>query len=264
MKLPHEENPEPIQRRRKAPLQVLYQDEQLYAVIKPAGLSTASDRWDSEAPTVTSELWKLLQQHDPGAARPHLVHRLDKDTSGVMIFARQRPAQEDLRRQFQERKVEKTYLALVKGCLHEKRGSIEIQVSEDPRRAGKMQVVSQGGRACRTAYQVLEEFRGVSWVRLFPLTGRTHQIRVSLCSIGHPLAVDALYGDAAPIRISNLKRNYRTGRGRTEQPLMARLTLHAESLTLRHPGHGERLTLEAPLPADLRATLKQLRKWAAL
>ena len=238
----------------------IHADSDLHVIGKPAGWSTVSERWDPQAPTAVRELWKVWQKDDADALKPHIVHRLDKDTSGLLVFARHRDAQAELRRQFREREVKKCYLALVAGIPRDREGNIEIEIGPDPRRPGKMRQVRHGGKKCETRYEVVEHFRDLSWVRLHPTTGRTHQIRVSLASIGHPVAIDPLYGSADPVFLSRYKRRYRSSG--PERPLVERLTLHAESLTFTHPSKGEVMTLRAPLPRDLAATLRQLQRWA--
>ena len=246
---------------RRPPIETLFDDADLHAIAKPAGLATVSERWNPAAPTVLGELWKRWQRGDPKAPRPHVIHRLDKDTTGVLLFARNRDAQVEVRRQFRERTVRKSYLALALGCPSPEQGAVEIEVVPDPHHPSRMKTVRRGGKACVTEYEVIEVFRDLSLVRLHPLTGRTHQIRVSLQFIGHPCAVDPLYGGREELRVSEWKRDYRSGRGRAERPIIDRVTLHAERIEIVHPTSGEPLVIESSLPADLTATLRQLRRW---
>ncbi|MGE3164817.1 MAG: RluA family pseudouridine synthase, partial [Planctomycetota bacterium] len=167
-------------RKRQRAIETLYEDAHLHAIQKPAGLSTVDDRWDPDADTVIDVLWRAWLKTDPTAPRPHVVHRLDRDTTGVIIFARHREAQRALREQFRRRTTHKTYVALAQGCPQPAAGTIEIQIDDDMRRAGRMRQVKRGGKECVTHYQVIETFRGYSWVELRPITGRTHQIRISL------------------------------------------------------------------------------------
>lgn len=242
----------------------LFRDSHLHAIAKPAGVATVSERWDRQLPTAIELLWEEWQAEDPNALRPHVIHRLDKDTTGVLLFACHRDAQAEVRRQFRERQVQKRYLALVRGAPVPRAGTVEIEVAEDPRKAGRMRVVKRGGKACATHYETIEEFRDLALVRLAPHTGRTHQIRVSLASIGTPCAIDPLYGGAEALFLSAWKRGYKRGRGEPERPVIDRLTLHAESLEIRHPETGEPLRIEAPLPRDLEVTLKHLRRYDAV
>ncbi|MEM7164249.1 MAG: RluA family pseudouridine synthase [Planctomycetota bacterium] len=242
------------------PIAIIFEDADLCAIDKPAGWSTVSERWDPNAVPMMDGLWAIWQKQDPDAPRPHVVHRLDKDTTGLLLFARNRDAQAAVRRQFRERVVQKSYLALAVGVPPVDSGVIEIAIDEDPRKAGRMRVVQRGGKECSTAYEIVERFEGYSLIRLRPKTGRTHQVRISLQHIGTPCAADPVYGDGAALYSSQWIRGYRKGRGREERPLLARTALHAETLALEHPA-GQQLELAAALPKDLEVTLKQLRKW---
>jgi 23S rRNA pseudouridine1911/1915/1917 synthase len=243
-------------------LGLLHDDADLTAIDKPPGLTSISERWDREAPTAIDLLWRIWQGSEPDAPRPHVVHRLDKDTSGVLLFARHAAAQGDLRRQFRERTVEKRYFALTSGTPSPPEGCCEISVEKDPGRPGRMRLARRGGKACRTEYRTLAVHGTHSWVELHPLTGRTHQIRITLRELGAPCVSDLLYGDGEPLWLSKVKPGYRATRGEPERPLLGRLGLHAASLALSHPGSGEPLRIESPLPKDLRATLTQLERWA--
>lgn len=247
-------------RPRRQRLEVLLQDDDVCAIAKPPGLATVSERWDKNATTIVDELWNLWRKDDPDAPRPYVVHRLDRDTTGVLLFARHADAQQELRRQFREREVHKQYLALTVGCPSPPQGTVEIRLDDDPRKAGKMRVVPRGGKDCTTHFSVEEVFDGFGWVALQPKTGRTHQIRVTLEHLGTPCAVDPLYGGAKALFASKWIRNYKLGRGREERPLIDRVTLHAAQITVTHPSTGAPLSIAAPLPKDLSATLKQLRR----
>ncbi len=240
-----------------APISVLYRDEHFWAIDKPAGFATVSERWQPDAETLIAALWREWQKRDPEALKPHVVHRLDKDTPGVLIFACHRDAQVELRRQFQNREVRKTYHALVEGEPEPAEDTIELTLDSDPKRSGKM-VASKSGKLCRTHYRVETRFRGVTWIELQPLEGRTHQIRVSLAHRGHPCAIDPFYGSDRPITLDRFKKT----KGRPGV-LIDRLTLHASQIEIRHPATGRPQTIRAKLPKDLASTLKQLERWAS-
>jgi len=247
---------------RAAPrLGILHDDPDLTAIDKPPGLTSISERWDPEAPTAIDLLWRLWRGTAADALRPHVVHRLDKDTSGVLLFARHAAAQGALRRQFRERTVEKHYFALTVGIPSPPEGCSEISIEKDPGRPGRMRLARRGGKACRTEYRTLAVHGGFAWVELHPLTGRTHQLRISLRELGAPCVADLLYGDGEPLFLSQVKRDYRRTRGEAERPLLGRLGLHAASLAFAHPTSGERIRIESELPKDLRASLKQLERW---
>ncbi len=227
--------PEPI------PLRIVYEDDDLLVVDKPAGLPVHPSAGHAQHTLVNAVL-----AHCPGLSglggegRPGIVHRLDKDTSGLIIVAKNDAAHVSLARQLKERRVEKTYLALVEGRLRPVEGVIEAPVGRHPRDRKRMAVVERG-REARTRYRVLREVDGRSLVEVRPETGRTHQIRVHFAAIGHPLAGDPLYGRGSA-RPRSLKRQF----------------LHAQRLAFAHPRTGERLELEAPLADDLAETLAEL------
>ena len=221
-------------------LRIVYEDGDLL-VDKPAGLAVHPSPGHSSHTLVHGVL-----AHCPdlsgigGEGRPGIVHRLDKDTSGLIIVAKNDAAHVSLARQLKERKVEKTYLALVEGRIEPAEGIIDAPIGRDPRHRKRMAVV-EGGREARTRYRLLREVAGRSLVEVRPKTGRTHQIRVHLASIGFPICGDALYGRAASLP-AGLTRQF----------------LHAHRLAFRHPATGERLELEAPLAEDLAAALAEI------
>ncbi len=196
----------------------------------------------------------------PPLPKPRLAHRLDKDTSGVMVVAKDYDALVSLTKQFEERTVRKEYVAIVRGEIMPDQGVIEFRIAahrKDPNRW----VVSKKGREAVTEFETLERFDGFSLVLARPRTGRTHQIRVHMRAIGHPLAVDPVYADKSKIFLSELKSEYKKKRGVQERPVIDRLTLHARKLTVRHPGTGAEVSYEAPLPDDMEFLLKALRKY---
>jgi len=239
--------PEPLAPAPEAiPLRVVYEDADLLVVDKPAGLAVHPAPGHPSHTLVNAVLARCPElSRAGGEGRPGIVHRLDKDTSGLIIVAKNDAAHLALARQLKEREVEKTYLALVEGRLSPAEGVIDAPLGRHPRHRKKMAVVA-GGRAARTRYRVLREIDGRSLVEVRPETGRTHQVRVHFASIGHPVAGDALYGRRAtpgsPAGRAGLRRQF----------------LHAQRLAFRHPRTGERLELEAPLPQDLAQALAEL------
>lgn len=176
----------------------------------------------------------------PGPGRPGIVHRLDKDTSGLMVVARTASALSELQRQMKERTIEKRYLALVDGSLHDDRGLIDLPIERDTVRRQRMAVLPEG-KSARTYFTVFERFKGYTYLEAKPVSGRTHQIRVHFAFIGHPVAGDRLYG---------------SGRGPGG---LRRQALHAAMLAFDSPLTGERLCLRSPIPGDLEACLGWLR-----
>jgi 23S rRNA pseudouridine1911/1915/1917 synthase len=217
-------------------LDVLYEDEQLLVINKPPGMVVhpAPGNWRG---TLVSALLHYWRGPRPGLDpfRPGIVHRLDKDTSGVLIIAKDPATLTALGNQFRRREVDKRYLAWVWGRVRSHSGTITEPIGRNPIHRTRM-AVRRGGREAVTAFEVVERCDDITLLRLFPRTGRTHQIRVHLSSIGHPIVGDAVYG--------------RT-RSRAGKVLIARQALHAEQIAFCHPGTGERVRFTAPLPADL-------------
>lgn len=246
-------------------LEIIYQDQHVVAVNKPAGLASIPGRGEDDS--LLEQLARELKLPASGEADPRVrvVHRLDKDTSGVIIFALNVEAQRYLSHQFQNNTVTKEYVAIVMGRPPAEEGEIDAPIAPDRQRVGAMKV-DKKGKPARTLWKVEGMYRGLSVVRAFPKTGKTHQIRVHLKHIGHPLAVDPLYGpeksegEVAGLLLSSFKRGYRLGKWQEERPLISRLTLHAEKLMLQLPG-GVPLTVTAPLPKDMRATINMLEKY---
>lgn len=248
---------------RKMSLDVLYRDEHLLAVHKPAGLPVEPSRWGEHPVHMGQALlaWAEEGRRGDGTVeqRPRALHRLDLGTSGVLLYALNLDAERYYRALFAEQKVEKTYQALVIGEVRQP-GEIDAPLEAAKADGSRMQVASKGGKAARTEYEPLQRFRGYTWVEARPKTGRTHQIRVHLASIGHPLAVDPLYGGRERILLSELKPGYRAKPGRPERPLIDRLTLHAAAVRLPAMQGGE-IVVEAPLPKDLRILLSKMEKF---
>ena len=242
------------------------------AVAKPAGLATIPGR--AETTSVLDQLGVQLGLPASGAADPRVrvVHRLDKDTSGVLLFALNTASQRHLSHQFQNNTVRKEYLALVRGRPEANEGDVDAPLARHPASPLKMAVVKHGGRPARTLWRAEEYFKEYTLLRVFPQTGKTHQIRVHLQSVGLPLAIDPLYSPPPPRKsgpaaaagmfLSAFKRDYRAGRGEEERPLIDRLTLHAEKLRFRQED-GAEVEVTAPLPKDFRAVLNMLRKYSA-
>ena len=230
---------------------ILFQDDNFIALNKPSGLLTIPDREGKEPSLKT-----LLQaQFD----EVFTVHRLDRDTSGVVVFALNEEMHRHLSQQFESRETRKIYNGLVLGKPVQADGVINEPIAEHPTRKGYMTVWRKGKESI-TEYAVLDNFRYFSWMQFRILTGRTHQIRVHMKHLGHPIVCDPLYGDGKPVFISQIKRDYKLSQALDEErPILSRLALHAASLTFKNR-NGEEVNLEAPLPKDLRATLNQLSR----
>lgn len=263
-----EERPARAVRPRPKHVDVLHEGRGFVVVDKPAGVLTVPGRRAQDGGTVLELVHAAWLHADPSAGPPVVCHRLDRDTSGCLVLARDHDTARELMTRFRHRQVEKSYVALVTGAPHPPEGEVEFRVAPDRRRPGAMWTPRKGGKACHDHYETVELFRGVSLVRVRPHTGRTHEVRLCLRTLGTPCAIDPLYGTGEPLLLSRWKRDYRTGRGREERPLIERLTLHAESIAFAPPGADPEdraawIRVEAPLPKDLASTLRQLRKHAA-
>lgn len=236
----------------KNKIELLYEDEHLVVVQKPANYLSIPDRFDASKPNLYHYFQKLYEQI-------FIVHRLDKETSGLICFARTEEAHRHLSQQFSAHTVSKKYLALVEGHPPQK-GTIEKAIGNHPTIAGKM-VVTKRGKASLTSYEVVERFKSYSLVEATIKTGRTHQIRVHFEAIGFPMAVDAMYGRKSAFYLSAVKLRKYKKTDTEERPLMSRTSLHSYRLGLIHPATSEQVSFEAPLPKDFGAVVKQLRKW---
>lgn len=232
------------------PLDVLYEDEELVAIDKPPGMVVHPAPGSWTGTVVNALLHRRLVSPAAGDDRPGIVHRLDKETSGVLVVARTPRALEVLGRAFHDRRVKKVYHAIVLGTPSPARGVIEWSIGRHPHERRRMSIRSRSARAARTRYQIVESFGTLALLQLEPETGRTHQIRVHLAALGHPVLADPVYGSrkgrALPAR----------GAGR-EFPRQA---LHAAEIEFPHPATGETIRIESPLPIDMRALLDELRR----
>ncbi|MGD9118006.1 MAG: RluA family pseudouridine synthase [Dehalococcoidia bacterium] len=229
---PQELKPEAI------PLKIIYEDDDLLAVDKPAGLTVHPAPGHPAHTLVNAILAHFPHLADIGdSLRPGVVHRLDKDTSGVMLVAKNQVAQANLSKQFKSHSVTKAYLALVKGKLEPESGIIEADIGRDPKNRKKMAVVAEG-REARTEYRVIKYIGGYTLLEIMPETGRTHQIRVHLAAIGFPVVGDKVYG---------VKSKYLT-----------RQFLHACRLGFKLPSSGEYMEFESDLPPDLEQALEAI------
>ena len=234
------------------PLQVLYEDEDVLVVNKPAGMTVHAGAGLARGTLVNALLGRGQSLSRSGdALRPGIVHRLDKETSGAIVIAKNDFAHARLAEAFRAREVEKTYIALVEGELGESRGRIELAIARDPKRRVRM-------TARRTAALSRSRHARTDWTRLLTIgpttlvevqlhTGRTHQIRVHFSATHHPVVGDALYGGSAKLRV-----------GKTSMPALERNFLHAARLAFAQPRTGNEIRVTAPLPGDLHEYLRRL------
>jgi 23S rRNA pseudouridine1911/1915/1917 synthase len=224
------------------PLRIVYEDEELVVVDKPPGLVVHPAPGHERGTLVNALLARYPDLPMDEEGRPGIVHRLDKDTSGLIVVARSEEVRRGLQAQFKAGEVLKVYLALVEGNVEPRNGIIDAAIGRDAKNRKRMAVVQRGGRPAVTEYRVLEHLDGHSLLELRPRTGRTHQVRVHLAFIGHPVVGDSVYG----------RRKQRLEVGRQ--------FLHAHRLGFQHPASGRRLELVSDLPADLEQILERLRR----
>lgn len=237
-------------------INTIYEDDHFIVLNKAAPLLTIPDRYQVDKPN----LYNLLQAE---YGEIFIVHRLDKETSGTICFAKTAKAHQHLSQQFEHRKVEKIYHAIVMGTPAKEVGKIDVPIAKHSLVSGKM-IAHKRGKEAVTHYRIKEHFKQYSLLEVQIETGRTHQIRVHLAYLNHPLAVDQLYGQQDAFYLSSIKskKSYQPNRHDEERPLMTRISLHARELKLEHPNTGEVLTFESSYPKDFRAMLRQLQKWS--
>lgn len=232
---------------------IVHEDDDLIIVNKPPHLLTIPDRYDPTKPN----LYHWLNER---YGKVFVVHRLDRETSGILCFAKNEVAHKNLSQQFEGRSTQKIYYVLVEGAPQDS-GVINKPIAKSMTTTGRM-VISDRGKESVTHYEVVERFKNYTLLTADIKTGRTHQIRIHFESMGYPLAVDKIYGRKEAFLLSEIKlRKYRLGKNQEERPLMSRTTLHAYQLSMNHPSTGERLHFTADLPKDFSAVVKQLRKW---
>jgi 23S rRNA pseudouridine1911/1915/1917 synthase len=233
-------------------LDILYEDDDVIAINKPAGMTVHAGAGVTRGTLVNALLGRRQELSQGGdALRPGIVHRLDKDTSGVILVAKNDAAHARLGEAFRQRAVKKTYVALVQGALKAKSGRIDLAIARDPRRRVRMtarrNALRGNARAARTDWRVLAHIDGVTLVEVELHTGRTHQIRVHFSALRHPVVGDTLYGASPQLRV-----------GKVQLPALGRQFLHAAKLGFTQPRTGAWVELRAPLPANLRSFLHDL------
>jgi RluA family pseudouridine synthase len=239
----------------KTDIEIIYEDGDILVINKPSGISVTKDRSGKES------LLHILQKqlcNQPTDLR--LVHRLDKDASGVMLLAKNVAAQTILTTCFSERLVRKTYLAFVRGAPRDKQGLVQAPLAVSEKNPQLMTIDPRKGKDSVTEWKLLADFGTVALLAVFPLTGRTHQIRIHLQSIGLPLAVDPLYGSKAGLFLSEFKPDYRLGKDEVEKPLIDRLTLHSYQLEFNQPPLNAPKYFVARLDKKFAAAIKMLTK----
>lgn len=232
---------------------VIFADEDMIVLNKRSGILIAADRYNPDAPRLD-----LLAEKEFG--KLFAVHRIDKDTSGIIIYARNAEAQRALSMQFEKREVEKTYHALVYGHPMWQKLEVKLPLLPDGDAHHRTVVNKKAGKPSVTNFRLIGSCGPYSWIEAKPKTGRTHQIRVHLAENGLSIVCDPLYsGNQKPVRLSEIKKKW-NGDEFEERPLLSRLALHAYKIEVNHPKTGERVSFTAPYPKDMDATRKQLNK----
>ena len=240
------------------PLDIVYEDRWLVVVNKPPDLVVHPSRGHQTGTLVNALVhhFQSLSQVS-GPLRPGVVHRLDRDTTGVILVIKDDAVHEQIARQFEDRRVRKEYVAICEGRVELDGDLIDAPIGHDTRKRERMMISQSAGKPAVTVYEVVERLGSFSIVRCFPKTGRTHQIRVHLQYIGYPIVADATYGRRDAVYASDLSGGEHPP---DEEPLLARQALHARRLTIFHPVREEEMTFEAPLPEDMTSLIEALRE----
>ncbi len=250
-------------------LPILFEDDGILALDKPADILVSPDRFNPERPSLLALLHQDIGREAawvkkrPGLVYLMNVYRLDLETTGIILFAKNRPTLLSLADQFGSEKALRTYTALVRGSMHQDEFEITGKISPHPLKLGFMRIDERNGKKAQTDFIVQERFKGFSILACKPRTSRTHQVRVHLQHLGLPILGDPAYG-GPELLLSNLKRDYHLKPKKIERPLISTLALHLEKLVFRHPNREEDITIEAPWPKDLKVAVKYLRLHAAL
>ncbi|MEE2640470.1 MAG: RluA family pseudouridine synthase [Planctomycetota bacterium] len=246
------------------PLDILYDDDDIVFINKPPAMVVhpSKGHWQGTLTAALAYHFESLSSHG-GPQRPGIVHRLDRDTSGVIVVAKNDQAHVHLARQFEQRTVEKEYLALVTPPPDRQRDWIDHPIGPHPYQREKMAIRTQhpSAKNARTFYEVQEKLGRFALVKVLPKTGRTHQIRVHFQHVGCPVAADKLYSGNSQIHEGDLVPGFEaTGSSGKGKLLLERQALHARKLSITHPNTGEKITVEAPVPADMSAVIQFLRQ----
>jgi len=242
------------------PLDIVFEDQWFVVVNKPPDLVVHPSKGHQTGTLVNAlvhRFQKLSGLHGP--LRPGIVHRLDRDTSGVLLVIKDERVHEDIALQFERREVQKEYVAVCEGVIELDSDLVDCPIGPDRRSHDRMLAGARGGKSAQTVYKVAERLAGFTVVRCFPKTGRTHQIRVHLKHVGHPIVADSLYGRRDAVYLSELTGGEHDPE---EEPLLDRQALHARRITIRHPMTGESMTFEAPMPEDMMRLIGALRRLA--
>jgi RluA family pseudouridine synthase len=244
---------------------VLFEDEHLLALDKPSGLLTSPDRYNLERPNLMQLLHQGIAAKKPWSATRGLTylsnaHRLDAETTGVLLLAKNKPALIHLANLFSIDKVQQKYFALASGLPSSDEFVMDARIASNVVELGLMRIDNRDGMKSKTEFSIAEKFSGYVALNCHPRSNRNHQIRIHLKHAGFPIVGDTLYG-GKPLWLSRLKKDFYLKRGREERPLMARVALHSEELCFPHTITGETIAITSPIPKDLRVALRYLREF---
>ncbi len=242
---------------KKKPWEIIHEDEDIIVVNKSAGLLSIPDRFGHEHLDLFTSLASTREE-------VFVVHRLDKFTSGIMIYAKNAEAHSILNKAFENQEVEKCYWAYTEGRLPINEATIDAPIEKSAHHQGQVKI-GKSGKPSQTIIKSLKKWTAFTKLACYPKTGRLHQIRVHLQHFGYPLIIDPQYGNNKQFFISSIKRKkFNLKKESTERPLLARQTLHAYAITFKHPKNGKIVSFSADIPKDLRALENQLNKWAKI
>jgi len=244
-----------MKERHPGKIEYIYEDDSILIISKPAGTLTIPDRYDREA----KNLKNILEDK---YGKIFVVHRLDKDTSGVMVFAKTAEAHKFINQQFQDNQIEKLYHVVVAGIVPKEEINIDIPLIADPVKLGRTKPSSRGKESL-TILKVLEHFRVATLVECNLITGRHHQIRVHCAAIGHPLLVDDLYSENSFFMLSAIKRKFNLKKNTDELPIINRVSMHSYKISFYHPDTNQLVTFSAKYPKDFQALVNVLRKYSS-
>lgn len=243
---------------KKSRWSILHEDEEIIIINKPADWSSVPDRFDESK----QNIYGSLSQH---REKVFMVHRLDRETSGVMVLAKTEEAHKNLSQQFENRVVEKSYHAFIESSPLDEEFEVDAAIAYSSSSSGKV-FISKTGKESFTKFKVLQKWKDFSLLECMPKTGRTHQIRIHLQHAGLPLMVDSTYGTRSEFKISEIKqkKKFHLKKNTIERPLIKRHTLHAFSLDFKHPSSNKMVSYQSEYPKDLRALQNQLTKWNSI
>ncbi len=233
---------------------IIFEDNDLIVINKPAGILSIPDRYDKSSPNA----FNILKKH---YSKIFTVHRLDKFTSGVMVFAKNQVSHKHLNTQFENNKVNKIYHIVVQGIIRENDLEIDIPIDSHPFKKG-VSMPSARGKESLTKLKVLERFQKSTLCEVQLITGRHHQIRVHCATIGHPLLIDEIYGNSQEFYLSSIKRRYNIKKDEIEKPIISRLTMHSYKLEFIHPTSNNKVSFKAEYPKDFATLIKVLSKYS--